>query len=777
MLWHSSHRKVLAFLAILLRGACASNKVEVAVEGHALHRIGEGRMMRTEEKSVREIYNHGTALLETNAVAETQNMQGDPCPFRLSTGSASMQCADGSLCNPHTSSESWNCCAAHGGREQCPVSAPLMCAWKTCHGDSCCDLSCANYGGLKRCEACDEAPRGFNDGAYRGCQQTTRSGSKCQRWDAQAPHTHSHTAGQYPLADLRENFCRNPNGQSAIWCYTMDAMVVWEYCDPMPSSVTAVGAPLCGVSLPLIGSRQHSHVKDAKISVSSYLGYGSDPKAWAAEMWRTRLDNTEATWSAKSVESDNNPWIQWDFGSPTQIEKIQTKGRGDGGQEWVASYKLAFSPYGETWTMLDQLFEGNQNTLAMVENKIDPPVVASMLRLYPTDHYGKITLRAEVLGCSAPDELAVVYHNAECCSGSDCDESTPLENYVSWSQCHDECQNKESCKGFQYGKNDPTPITGLERCTSPGLCACWLITGACSNQVVNQAYDAFMFKAPSIPVRLMTLSGAVATNNGASSYQGRLEIYHNSEWGSVCSSGFTKQSAKVACGMLGLHLGELIDGTDDTLGGMGPIWMDSVNCTGREQFLWQCEFKGWGQTNCDHSSDVVVYCAPHTSPHQSGPQTLPAPAVNATPAVALPGPPGRKGETGPPGPVGENGTSPKGRRGPPGDRLPPFDYDDEYTNLTKFLAACAFSVFVTFLLLMSGHDLSWGKSKSKSRSKESINKEVKQQMQLKADKAADLQRRQQEELAAAKVEEANAAKRKERMAQKQKRNQKMESGM
>ena len=36
---------------------------------------------------------------------------------------------------------------------------------------------------------------------------------------------------------MKDNFCRNPNGDESIWCYTITAESTWsewwEYCDPM----------------------------------------------------------------------------------------------------------------------------------------------------------------------------------------------------------------------------------------------------------------------------------------------------------------------------------------------------------------------------------------------------------------------------------------------------------------------------------------------------------------------------------------------------------------
>ncbi|XP_078674675.1 plasminogen-like [Branchiostoma floridae x Branchiostoma belcheri] len=67
--------------------------------------------------------------------------------------------------------------------------------------------------------------------AYRGDTSRTVSGRVCQRWDSQSPHQHSITPESKPEEDLRENYCRNPDGHTNPWCYTTDGQVRWEDCD------------------------------------------------------------------------------------------------------------------------------------------------------------------------------------------------------------------------------------------------------------------------------------------------------------------------------------------------------------------------------------------------------------------------------------------------------------------------------------------------------------------------------------------------------------------
>lgn len=63
----------------------------------------------------------------------------------------------------------------------------------------------------------------------------TESGFRCQRWDKQAPHSHSFTNSSYfPDATLSDasNYCRNPGGlRSRPWCNVLSKEMTWDYCE------------------------------------------------------------------------------------------------------------------------------------------------------------------------------------------------------------------------------------------------------------------------------------------------------------------------------------------------------------------------------------------------------------------------------------------------------------------------------------------------------------------------------------------------------------------
>merc|ERR1719324_83924 len=83
---------------------------------------------------------------------------------------------------------------------------------------------------------CRESMTG-NGQDYLGCQYQTVSGYTCQNWLEQTPQSHSYIPEWYPDGHLGDhNFCRNPDGDSTIWCITTNPSVRWEFCDPRDTS-------------------------------------------------------------------------------------------------------------------------------------------------------------------------------------------------------------------------------------------------------------------------------------------------------------------------------------------------------------------------------------------------------------------------------------------------------------------------------------------------------------------------------------------------------------
>ncbi|KAI8482588.1 hypothetical protein Bbelb_396550 [Branchiostoma belcheri] len=96
-------------------------------------------------------------------------------------------------------------------------------------------------------------PEGYcqegNGASYRGTVSVTETGKTCQRWDSQTPHEHDYTPADYPSAGLEENYCRNPDDDTRVWCYTTDPDTRWDYCDvPVCATVTTRRTCFCVLS-------------------------------------------------------------------------------------------------------------------------------------------------------------------------------------------------------------------------------------------------------------------------------------------------------------------------------------------------------------------------------------------------------------------------------------------------------------------------------------------------------------------------------------------------
>ncbi|XP_063405982.1 deleted in malignant brain tumors 1 protein-like [Mytilus trossulus] len=98
--------------------------------------------------------------------------------------------------------------------------------------------------------------------------------------------------------------------------------------------------------------------------------------------------------------------------------------------------------------------------------------------------------------------------------------------------------------------------------------------------------------------------------------KGRLEIYHNGEWGTVCDDGFENVDAAVACKQLGYCSGVAV-APSAVHHGVATIWLDDVNCNGSESKLLNCPSND-GNHNCQHTEDIGIHCFLSCSTENNG---------------------------------------------------------------------------------------------------------------------------------------------------------------
>ena len=96
--------------------------------------------------------------------------------------------------------------------------------------------------------------------------------------------------------------------------------------------------------------------------------------------------------------------------------------------------------------------------------------------------------------------------------------------------------------------------------------------------------------------------------DGPDEYEGRVEVYHNGEWGTVCDDGWDLNDAQVVCKQLGLDEVAAVRHGAFYGQGSGRIWLSNLNCTGTELSIEICSRSGWGIENCSHSKDAGVRC-------------------------------------------------------------------------------------------------------------------------------------------------------------------------
>lgn len=109
--------------------------------------------------------------------------------------------------------------------------------------------------------------------------------------------------------------------------------------------------------------------------------------------------------------------------------------------------------------------------------------------------------------------------------------------------------------------------------------------------------------------------------------QGRLEVWHAGQWGTVCDDEFDDTDAAVVCRTLGWtggskwfsnagYYGWLSkdpnhDAQESELGalGNGPIWLNRMRCAGTENNFLDCP-RGitFYHTGCSHWEDVFMKC-------------------------------------------------------------------------------------------------------------------------------------------------------------------------
>uniref|UniRef100_A0A8C9TKF8 Macrophage receptor with collagenous structure n=1 Tax=Scleropages formosus TaxID=113540 RepID=A0A8C9TKF8_SCLFO len=102
----------------------------------------------------------------------------------------------------------------------------------------------------------------------------------------------------------------------------------------------------------------------------------------------------------------------------------------------------------------------------------------------------------------------------------------------------------------------------------------------------------------------LSMSASLVRIAGGGS-RGRVEVFHQGEWGTVCDDSFDVTDGGVICRMLGFQRATSVF---TSTAGTGRIWLDDLKCTGQERSIFECPHRGLGVQDCSHSEDAGVAC-------------------------------------------------------------------------------------------------------------------------------------------------------------------------
>uniref|UniRef100_A0A8C5ZCH8 SRCR domain-containing protein n=1 Tax=Marmota marmota marmota TaxID=9994 RepID=A0A8C5ZCH8_MARMA len=168
------------------------------------------------------------------------------------------------------------------------------------------------------------------------------------------------------------------------------------------------------------------------------------------------------------------------------------------------------------------------------------------------------------------------------------------------------------CSGSEsFLWNCPVTALGVPACAHGNTAS--VVCSGNQSQLVPQCNDSWSDLAGSAALEGHSVtcsdSRQLRLVDGGSRCAGRVEILQQGSWGSICDDSWDLSDAHVVCRQLGC--GEALEATVSAhFGeGSGPIWLDKLNCTGEEAYVWQCPSQGWKQHNCSHKEDAGVICS------------------------------------------------------------------------------------------------------------------------------------------------------------------------
>ena len=121
----------------------------------------------------------------------------------------------------------------------------------------------------------------------------------------------------------------------------------------------------------------------------------------------------------------------------------------------------------------------------------------------------------------------------------------------------------------------------------------------------NQALTTTLFQSIFAAWTIQLANGGRTSNT----YFGRVEVFLDGLWGTICGYSWNLTESSVVCRQLGFPFAKPVNA--GYYGpGRGRIWLFNVSCSGEEDKLRECshhQVQGPLQ-NCNHHDDIGVMC-------------------------------------------------------------------------------------------------------------------------------------------------------------------------
>uniref|UniRef100_A0A8C0G7C9 SRCR domain-containing protein n=1 Tax=Chelonoidis abingdonii TaxID=106734 RepID=A0A8C0G7C9_CHEAB len=104
---------------------------------------------------------------------------------------------------------------------------------------------------------------------------------------------------------------------------------------------------------------------------------------------------------------------------------------------------------------------------------------------------------------------------------------------------------------------------------------------------------------------------------------GRLEVFYNGTWGSVCTNQMSGDTPAIVCKQLNCGNGGQIARDFEYGAGSGPTWLDHVACSKQHSSLWECPSEPWDPMSCDNRAEEThISCSGNSETVCAHPCTL-----------------------------------------------------------------------------------------------------------------------------------------------------------